>query len=175
VQAPVTNHAAARAIIDAQTADGATATGDRLQVALQLLHGTSRKHAPAAIVLLSDGAANAGVDAATIARQAGQDKIPIYTVALGSANATIPNPDPLGPPLSASPDYQLMAKIANVSHGRTFNAHSADQLISIYKSLGSQLGTARRNHEITYQFAIGAFALLLLAAATSARWASRLP
>lgn len=175
VQAPVTNHAAARAIIDAQTADGATATGDALQVALQLLHGGNPKHPPGAIVLLSDGAANAGIDAATIARQAGQDKIPIYTVALGSANATIPNPDPLGPPLSASPDYQLMAKIANVSHGRTFNAQSADQLISIYKSLGTQLGSTIRKHEITYQFAIGGLVLLLLAAAASTRCAGRLP
>ena len=57
-----TDHGAARAIIDAQIANGATATGDALQLALQLLHGGDKKHPPSAIVLLSDGAANAGVD-----------------------------------------------------------------------------------------------------------------
>jgi Ca-activated chloride channel homolog len=175
VQGPVTNHAAARSIIDSQTANGPTATGDALQVALQLLHGSKRNHPPSAIVLLSDGAANAGVDAVTVAREAGQDRIPIYTVALGSANATVPNPDPFGPPLAASPDYQLMAKIASTSHGRTFNAQNADQLSSIYKQLGSQLGSTTRKHEITYEFAIGGLVLLLLAAAGSARWAGRLP
>src|SRR5262249_42393132 len=136
VQGPVTNHAAARTIIDSQTANGPTATGDALALAVQLLHGNKKGHPPSAIVPLSAGAANAGVHAVTVAGQSGQDKIPIYTVALGSANATVPNPDPFGPPLAASPDYQLMAKIATVSHGRTFNASSADQLRSIYKSLG---------------------------------------
>jgi Ca-activated chloride channel homolog len=175
VQGPVTNHGAARTIIDSQTANGPTATGDALALALQLLHGSKKGHPPAAIVLLSDGAANAGVDAMTVARQSGQDRIPIYTVALGSANATVPNPDPFGPPLAASPDYQLMARIANVSRGRTFNARSADQLSSIYKQLGNQLGAATRKREITALFAIGGLVLLLGAAATSTRWAGRLP
>jgi Ca-activated chloride channel family protein len=175
VQGPVTNHAAARTIIDSQTADGATATGDALALALQLLHGSNKKHTPSAIVLLSDGAANAGVDAATVAREAGKDKIPIDTVALGSANATVPNPDPLGPPLDASPDFKLMATIANVSGGRTYNAASADKLSSIYKRLGSQLGSTTRKREITATFAIAGLAFLLLAAAGSARWTGRLP
>jgi Ca-activated chloride channel family protein len=175
VQGPVTNHSAARAVIDAQSADGATATGDALQLALQLLHGENPKHQPSAIVLLSDGAANAGIDAATVARQAGKDKIPIDTVALGSANATVPNPDPLGPPLDASPDFQLMQTIAKDSGGRTFNAQSAGQLSSIYKHLGSQLGSKAEKREITAIFAAGGLVLLLVATASSARWAGRLP
>jgi Ca-activated chloride channel family protein len=60
VQGPVTNHGAARSVINAETADGATATGDALALALQLLHGTNPKHPPSAVVLLSDGAANTG-------------------------------------------------------------------------------------------------------------------
>jgi Ca-activated chloride channel homolog len=175
VQGPVTNHGAARSIIDSQVANGATATGDALQLALQLLQGNKAKHPPSAIVLLSDGAANAGVDAATVAREAGHDKIPIDTVALGTANATVPNPDPFGPPLDASPDFQLMSTIADASGGRTFNAQSADQLSSIYKRLGSQLGSTTRKREITATVAIGGLVLLLLAAAASARWSGRLP
>jgi Ca-activated chloride channel family protein len=175
VQGPVTDHQAARNVINSQTADGATATGDALALALQLLRGGDKKHPPSAIVLLSDGAANAGADPGAVAHQAGQEKIPIFTVALGSPNATIPNPDPFAPPLDVSPDPQLMARIASLSGGRTFNAKSADQLSSIYKSLGTKLGSTTRHREITAAFAVGGLVLLLVAAASSTRWAGRLP
>ena len=49
VQAPTTNHSAARSVINSQAANGATATGDALQLALQLLHGGQRKRPPSAI------------------------------------------------------------------------------------------------------------------------------
>jgi Ca-activated chloride channel family protein len=175
VQGPVTDHQAARNVISSQQANGATATGDALALALQLLHGVDRKHPPSAVILLSDGAANAGLDPSAVARQAGQEKIPIYTVALGSPNATIPNPDPYAPPLDVSPDPQLMAQIAKLSGGRTFNAKSADELSSIYKLLGTKLGSTTRHREITAVFAVGGLVLLLLAAAGSSRWAGRLP
>ena len=70
VQQPVTNHAAARGVIDNQQATGGTDTGPALQLALQMLHGQQKYHAPAAIVLLSDGAANLGVDPVTVASEA---------------------------------------------------------------------------------------------------------
>jgi Ca-activated chloride channel family protein len=175
VQGPVTSHGAARAIIDSQTANGATATGDALELALQLLRGASHKHPPSAIVLLSDGAANAGVNAVSAARQAGQDKIPVYTIALGTPNGTLPNPDPFGPPVLVPPDPQLMQQIAQVSGGRAFNAQSSGEVSSIYGRLGSQLGSVVRQREITFEFAIAGLVLLLGAAGASARWSGRLP
>jgi Ca-activated chloride channel family protein len=175
VQQPVVNHAAARALIDAQSADGGTDTGDALQLALQLLHGGDAKHPPAAIVLLSDGAANTGADPVTVARQAAHDRIPIYTVALGTPDGTLTNPDPFGNAIAVPPDPQLMQQIARVSGAHAFNAQSADQLSSIYKQLGTQLGSVSRKREITVVFAIGGLALLVLAAATSIRSSGRLP
>jgi Ca-activated chloride channel family protein len=175
VQAPSADHNAARSLIGSQTASGATATGDALRLALQLLDAGSRKRPPSAIVLLSDGSANAGVDVHTIAREAGRDRIPIDTVALGTLYGTLPNPDPLGPPVSVPPDPQLMQQIARLSRGQTFNAQSADQLSSIYKRLGRQLGTVTRKRDVTAEFAAGALALLLLAAVASTRWSGRLP
>ncbi len=173
-QGPVTNHAAARAIIDAQSANGATATGDALELALQLLHGGA-KHPPSAVVLLSDGAANAGQNPVAVARQAAQEKIPIYTVALGTPNGVLLNPDPQGLPEPVPPDPQLMAQIARVSGGRAFDAQSADQLGSIYKHLGSELSTVSRKHEVTAKFAIAGLVLLLFAAAAAAGLTARLP
>ncbi len=175
VQAPQGDHAAARAVIDGQNANGATATGDALELALQLLHGSSPKHPPSAIVLLSDGSANAGVDVSTVAREAARDKIPIDTVALGTPNGTLPSQVPFGPSIAVPPDPELMQQIAQLSGGRSFNAQSADQLSSIYKSLADRLGSVTRKREVTVAFAIGGLAFLLLAAGTSTRWSGRLP
>jgi len=175
IQAPLTDHAPARAIIDGQSADGGTATGNALAQALQLLGATNPRHAPAAIVLLSDGAANEGVNVLTVARQAAAAKIPIDTVALGTPGGVLPNPDPFGAPVAVPPDPQLMAQIAQASHGRAFTAQSTDELNSIYEHLGSQLGSVQRKREVSAGFAIGGLALLLLAAGTSTRWSPRLP
>lgn len=175
VQAPTTNHVAARAIIDAQSPGGATATGDALQLALALLRGADPKHPPAAIVLLSDGSANRGVDVSTVARQAAKDKIPISTVALGTPDGVLTSPDPFSGPVPVPPDPQLMQQIAELSGGRSFNAQSAGQLSSIYKQLGERLGSVTRTREVTAAFAIGGLVLLLLAAGTSTRWSGRLP
>ena len=175
VQAPVTNHSAARAVVDELSAGGGTDTGDALELALQLLHGASPKHAPAAIVLLSDGAANAGPDPVTVGRQAARDRVPIYTVALGTPGGVLGNAGPFGGPVAVPPDPQLMQEIAQVSGARAFNAQSADELSSIYKRLGSQLGTVGRRREITFAFAIAGLVALLAAAAGSVRWSGRLP
>ncbi len=175
VQQPQANHDPARGVIDGQDANGATDTGDALELALQLLRGADRKHPPAAIVLLSDGAANRGADVTTVASEAARDRIPIYTVALGTPDGTLPNPDPLGSPVAVPPDPELMQQIAEISHGRSFNAQTADELSSIYKSLGHQLGSVTRKREVTAAFAIGGLVFLLLAGATSTRWSGRLP
>jgi len=174
VVAPTTDHVAARRAIAAQTANGATATGDALAVALNALH-QSKSHTRSAIVLLSDGAANAGQDPISVAAKAAKDQIAIYTVALGTAQGALPNPDPFGPPVAVPPDPQLMQQIAKTSHGRSFSAKDAGGLISIYKGLGTQLGSKRHERDITLAFAGAALAFLLVAGIASTRWSGRLP
>ena len=173
VQPPSLDHAAARRVVDAQLAFGATATGDALSLGLQLLHQGPR--IPGAMVLLSDGSANAGLDPLQVAAAAAAAKVPIYTVALGTSNAVVPNPNQFGPPLAAPPDPELMAAIAKASHGQTFTAQDAGSLYSIYQKLGSQLGTATRRHDITTAFAIASLILLAGAGVASLTLGSRLP
>jgi Ca-activated chloride channel homolog len=176
VQAPSRDHDAVRGIIEGQLADGATATGDALQAALESLvrerRGGSRP--PAAIVLLSDGKTTTGRDPVDVAGEARRLGIPIYTVSLGTSEATVPNPG-LGPPLPAIPDPETLQRIAEASGGRAFATEDDDELSSIYKALGSQLGTRRERREVTSAFAIGGLALLLGAAASSIRLGGRLP
>jgi Ca-activated chloride channel homolog len=175
VQAPEANHAPARAIIDAQVANGGTDTGGALELALELLQGTRTGHPVSAIVLISDGAANEGPDPVTVARRAAAERIPIYTVALGTASGVLQSPDPFSPPQPVPPDPQLMREIAQTSHGRSFNAQTADEVGSIYRLLGDKLGKAQHVDELTADFAIAGLVLLLIAAAGSARWSAILP
>lgn len=177
VQAPSADHDEARRIVDGQVADGATATGAALEVAIDALKNDKQngKRPPSAIILLSDGKTTVPPDPVPIARTAGQLKIPIYTVALGTRDATVPNPNPFGTPLLVAPDPQTLRQIAQVSGGKAFTAEDSDSLKSIYKTLGSQLGTKTQKKQITASFAIGGLVLLLGAAVSSLRWAGRLP
>ncbi|HYZ82228.1 MAG TPA: VWA domain-containing protein [Solirubrobacteraceae bacterium] len=175
VQGPAAKHAVARSLIDSLQANGGTDTGDALQLALQLLQGARPKHAPAAIVLLSDGAANAGPSPETVAQEAKKDHIAIYTVALGTPGGVLQSPDPFQPNVRVPPDPQLMQAIARISGGRAFNARSSGELSSIYKKLGSQLGSISRKHEITAWFAAAGVILLVGAGVASARFSGRLP
>jgi Ca-activated chloride channel family protein len=172
-QAPSHDHAAARTILDQQTANGGTNTGDALELALQLLRGSNPKHPPSAIVLLSDGSANQGPSPVTVARQAHSDHIPIYTVALGTPDGVLT--EPLGQQISVPPDPQLMRQIARASGGRTFTASTSDQLGSIYTSLGQHLGTVSRKREITNEFALAGVVLLVVGGVLSVRRWGRLP
>lgn len=173
VQGPSLDHAAARQIIDTQQPNGTTATGNALALALQLLQGANRHHSPAAIVLLSDGAANAGTDPATVAQAAKQERIPIYTVALGTPGGIVQEPGYL--PQSVPPDPALMQQIARFSGGRSFGAQDAGTLSSIYRALGDKLGSVAREQDITFVFALIGLALVAVAAALATRVAGRLP
>lgn len=175
VQAPSTDKSNARAVVDGQQADGATATGDALSVAIDVLQRDSKgnRPPPSAIVLLSDGKTTVGRDPVEIARQAGKLKIPIYTVALGSREATVPNPYPFQPPLPVAPDPETLRRISQVSGGRAFTAEDDTRLSTIYRSLGSQLGSKTAKKEITQSFALVGLLFLLGAGAASVRLGNR--
>jgi len=173
-QRPIADHGAAQALIDHQQPGGGTATGPALQLALQLLDGAQPNHGPAAIVLLSDGAANAGISPVTVAAQARREHVPIYTVALGTPGGVI-NAGPLYGLEPVPPDPQLMAQIARTSGGRSFDAQTADHLSSIYQALGRKLSTVARSRDVTVYVLIVAALLLLVALAASVRTTARLP
>jgi Ca-activated chloride channel family protein len=176
VQSPSANHDDARRVVDNQVADGGTATGDALQVAISTLQQqkANGQKVPSAIVLLSDGKTTIGRDPVGVAREAGRLKIPIYTVALGTDDALVPNPG-LGPPLPAPPDPETLRSIAEASNGRAFRAEDEGALKSIYKTLGSQLGTKDQKRQVTSAFVVAGLLLLAGAGLASVRFGSRLP
>jgi Ca-activated chloride channel family protein len=175
-QAPTTDYGAVKRVVDSQVASGGTATGDALAGALELLkQGKQTAPKGSAIILLSDGARTVGRDPIPVAQQAARLKVPIFTVALGTEDAVVPNPQPFGPPLPATPDPETLRQISRITHARSFAASDADRLGSIYKSLGSSLGSKTEKREFTVGFGVAGLVLLLGAAGTSLRFGGRLP
>ena len=174
VLAPTTNRGAVRSALDAQVATGSTATGNALEVATGLLQAVGARRGRAAIVLLSDGAANAGQSPVVAARTAARDDISIDTVALGTPNGTV-TLEPFEPPIPVPPDPALMRQIALASGGRSFDAQDAGSLDSIYKGLGVALGNRTSTRDITDVFIAVGLVLALVAALAGVRFGSRVP
>jgi Ca-activated chloride channel family protein len=159
LQSPTRDHDAVREALQSVKAAGTTATGDAIKAALATIKGK----APAAIVLLSDGKSVRGSDPLDAAQAAKQRKIPIYTVALGTANGTINGGQ------RVPPDPETLAGIARATGGRAFTAGDVDALDQVYKRLGSQVATEKKKLEVTSLFAGGALALMALSALSSIR------
>jgi Ca-activated chloride channel family protein len=175
-QPPTTDHDITRRVVDGQVANGGTATGDALAAALELLRqGKSAPPKASAIILLSDGARTVGRDPIPVAQQAARLKVPIYSVALGTEDALVPNPSPFGAPLPAPPDPETLRRISRITHAQSFAVGDADRLRSIYKGLGAQLGSKTERRELTVGFGLAGLILLLGAAGTSLRFGGRLP
>jgi Ca-activated chloride channel homolog len=178
---PTSDRAAINAALDQLTPRGGTGTGEALQAATNVLRrqpGVRGKRAPSAIVLISDGASTGDVDPVAAAQAARKLRIPVYTVALGTAQGTITVPRPGGAGGTETrrvpPDPEGMREVARASGGKAYTAADAGKLTDVYKKLGSLLGTKNEKREITAGFAGGALALLLLGAAMSLRWFGRL-
>ncbi|HEX4110575.1 MAG TPA: VWA domain-containing protein [Solirubrobacteraceae bacterium] len=173
---PTTNHSEVVQVLDDEEAEGSTATGNALAVALQLLTSLPG-HPPSAIVLYSDGAANAGTSSVAVAQQAARDHIPIDTVALGTPNGTLTVQEfPFGVEnVPVPPDPQLMQAIAKASHGESFDAKSEGDLNRIYTHLGKGFAVHHSQTPLASEFGAGAALLLFGAALLAGRRTPRLP
>jgi Ca-activated chloride channel family protein len=182
LQSPTRSRTDARAAIDRMAVSGGTATGEAIAAAVTALRnvpGEGGKRPPAAIVLISDGSSTYGRDPVAAASVARRLKIPIYTVALGTAQGTIRVP---GTGTAAGttktehvpPDPASLAAIAHASGGETFTAASTEGLGAVYQRLGSQLGHRHAKRQVTAEFAAGGLILLLAGAGLSLGWFGRL-
>ncbi len=175
--APSTERGEIRAALDALRAEGATATGDTLGAALDALEArrdTSARRAPAAIVLLSDGATTEGADPLAAADRARRLGIPIHTVALGTAAGVVTD-ERSGRSVSVPPDPATLRAIAARSGGEPFEVGDSDSLDAVYEQLGSRIGTREERRQVSSQFAGGALVALLGAVFGGVRWRARLP
>ncbi|MGI8801168.1 MAG: VWA domain-containing protein [Solirubrobacteraceae bacterium] len=158
---------------------GGTAAGNAIEEALGIL-GRSRtangRQAPGAIVLLSDGKTTSGADPVAAARDAARLHVPIYTVALGTAQGTIAVRRKNGTTVQRAvpPDPTALAAIAHASGGSSFAAADAGHLSTVYQHLGAQLGRHTVQHQIAGYFVGSGLVLLLVSSAASLLWFGRL-
>jgi Ca-activated chloride channel homolog len=178
LQSPTTDHSLTQAAIaELRPGGGGTAIGDTIQLALKTLMNLRQngKRPPGAIVLLSDGWSNVGADPLVAARQAKADHIPIYTIAIGTANGRIPitrHGQTVSTPVPVSP--QQLAEIASQSGGRTFTAADSAKASAVYAHLATLLGHKKVKKEMTAGLAGGGLVLLLIGSGLSLAWFARL-
>jgi Ca-activated chloride channel family protein len=132
---------------------------------------------PAVTLLLSDGANSAGGDPFIQAERARQLRVPVYTIALGTAGGVLRQPNAFGGTRiqPVPPDPDSLARIAETSNGRFFEAPSSDNLTAVYDSLGSRIGFRMEEREVTVAFTAAGLLLLAAAGAMRARRGARLP
>jgi Ca-activated chloride channel homolog len=176
LEPPSPDRAPLRTALERLRPSGGTATGDALARALGLVEGRGGRGAPAAIVLLSDGASTHGREPLPLADAAARRKIRIYTVALGTDAGTIRVQTRSGTRERAvPPDRDTLRRLAASSGGRYFEADDRLELSEVYERLGSQVGTRDERRDVTAAFAGGGALLVLAGSVLSLRWFRRLP
>ena len=131
-----------------------------------------------ATVLLSDGANSTGqMEPVAAAEQAAALGVPVYTIALGTAEGVVEVQDDQGFPhiLNVPPDTETLAAIAETTGGRFFQAPTAQDLAQIYQSLGSRIGYTNEEQEVTQWFAAAGLLLVVTGAGLAAHWFNRFP
>jgi Ca-activated chloride channel homolog len=131
-----------------------------------------------ATVLLSDGANSTGeLEPIPAAEQAAALGVPIYTIALGTADGTVTVPDDQGQlhTLNVPPDTDTLAAVAETTGGRFFQAPTAKDLAQIYENLGTRIGYTTEQREVTQWFAAAGLVLVVAGAGLAAHWFNRFP
>ena len=153
---------------------GGRALGDRASA-----NAPKKKHVPvepgsyknAVIVLLTDGATNAGYDPVEAARIASEYGVRVYTVGFGTVQGNVVGFG--GFSMRAQLDEDALKKIADTTRGRYFHAGSAEDLKAVYGVLSKQLVMETKEMEISAFFAGAAAIVMLLSTGLSLAWFGR--
>ena len=125
----------------------------------------------AVVILLTDGATNAGYNPVEAARIASNYGVKVYTVAFGTTRGAVVGFG--GFSMRATMDEVSLKKIADMTRARYFHASSAEDLKAVYVVLSKQLIMETKEMEITSLFAAVAALLMLTAAGLSVAWFGR--
>jgi len=138
--------------------NGGTAIGDALAAAARMLPATGRR----AIVLVTDGVNNMGLDPLGVAQQIGAANVEIDTVGIGTngSGQFIPGTNEV-----ASLDESALTEIATSAHGAYARASDAASLRGRLAALANSTTREKRRIELELPLALGGGALLLVTAA----------
>jgi Ca-activated chloride channel family protein len=166
-----TNRDSVTSALDSLRAGGGTAVGDGITAALDELARSvattpEASRPPAIIVLLTDGASNAGIDPQLAAANAKSASVPVVTVGIGVRD----KPTFVHGQQVEGVDETALQDIAAVTGGKYYYAEAAGQLSKIYSSLGSSFGWQFLQVDILVPMLLVGIFVLLIGGFLSMRW-----
>ncbi len=165
---PTTDRVRLTKAIDALQLGEGTAIGDAIAAGVhQLQRGEATEESPGTLVVLSDGETTRGRPTAEGAQIAADAKVPVYTIAFGTADGAITNPD-TGEIDPVPVKLDELQSAADATGGTAYVAPSAEDLAKAYADIRSNLqqttGEAVTTiHELTWRYALAAVILLMIA------------
>lgn len=166
---PTLDHVGVKRAIDRLQLGEGTAIGDALATASEVL-GPPSKDSPdmpaGAIVLLSDGETTQGRPTADGAQTAATAKIPVYSIAFGTADGTVSDPN-TGQIVPVPVNGPELAATATATGGQFFEAPSANALGQAYNKISKNLNAGAGDPieittEHTWEYAAISLALLAI-------------
>jgi Ca-activated chloride channel family protein len=128
---------------------------------------------PAIIILLTDGENTTNPDPFAAAQTAADRGVRIYTIGIGSpAGVTL---QVNGFTVHTRLDEAMLQQISEITAGDYYNAQNEEDLSAIYENIHPQLVIKPERMEITAIFVGASMLILLIGAAFSLLWFSRLP
>jgi Ca-activated chloride channel homolog len=125
----------------------------------------------AAIILLTDGRRTTGFDTLDAAKMAADRGVRIYVVGLGTVDG--PAAAGEGMAIYLQLDEPTLREVARMTGGEYHHAGTAEDLRSVYQTLGSRVQTRTRDTELAAPLALLAAILTVTALSLSVRWFGR--
>lgn len=175
---PTTDRIAVRNAVNNLQLGPSTAIGEAVYTCLDAISQsaarlTDAKGAPPGrIVLLSDGETTSGRPNDEAAAAAKQAKVPVSTIAYGTAGGTVTIQ---GQTIAVPVNTAALQQLASDTGGSYHRATTGDQLRNVYANLGSSIGYKTEQRGLDRWFTGLALALGITAAAGSIWWGARLP
>jgi Ca-activated chloride channel family protein len=172
---PTTDRGRLTSAIEALQLGEGTAIGDAIAAGVRVLQrGQPTGESPGTLVVLSDGETTQGRPTADGAQVAADAKVPVYTIAFGTASGAITNPD-TGAVDPVPVKLDELQSAADTTGGKAYVAPSADELAKAYADIRANLqqttGEAVTTiHELTWRYVLAAVLLLMVAWAVGLWW-----
>ena len=175
---PTKDHQAAIQSIEDLKLSEYTATGEGIYSSLAVIQqdlaasgADTADKPPAFMVLISDGARTIGRSQVAAAQAAADARIPIYTVALGTPDATITSG---GRTIPVPVEIPQLEEVAKISGGKAYVAETPNDLVKAYSSVDSQIRYVEERGDATSEY-MGYLVLLALLSTgagllVAARW-----
>lgn len=175
---PTTDRGAVARAIDNLELAPSTAIGDGIYSSLDALKlvppdpQEPDSTAPAAIVLLSDGATNTGRPSIQAARDAKKAGVPVYTIAYGTSTGYV---EEKGVRQPVPVNHRELSDVARESGGKKLSAASDSELRDAYSQIARSIGYEKVYVEVTERYAGWALLFGILAALATMSLAARWP